>query len=231
MGWLGGRIAVAGAALAFGACPASALADEFIAAPEAPLKVVSGTAGEQRFQLGPFTISCAAAKGSGAVTGPQTISADVRFSHCEDSTQLGGETLSSPVSFVGRLGFVWTASGLTAIQRFSIKVKAPRCVIVAGHPESPGGAGVGKISVVAGSSYAEELDSSRNLRLFPTGFQHKLAIETRAEQIEVNYEGACADFATSEEGTYSGTFIGEAVRGDLEGSGEGWNRVKNKQEG
>ncbi len=225
--------ALAALALMLAGGASDALAAEFITTPEASLQVTSGTAGAQRFRLGPFTIGCAAAKGSGVVASSQVMSADVKFSHCQDSVQVGGETLSSPAKFDGPVGFLWSASGLTALGRFSVTVKNPRCTIVAGRPDGgQGGGGLG-VPIVASSGFANQLDAARNLRLFPTGFQHEVAIETETETVEVGYQGACSGFASSEEGAYSGDFTASVVRGNLEGQGEegsGWNRLKNKEE-
>jgi hypothetical protein len=223
------KIAMTAAVLALAAPATDAVAGEFVVAPEGPTRSASGTAGEQQFHLGPFTIACAATSGRGSRPESETLLDSVRFRHCDSTADLGGEPLHSKAVIQQPVTFAYMASGHVAISRIAIKVQAPRCTILVGHPESLGtGAGAGKAAIVGLATFTNVSDDSHNLRQFPTGFQHKLSIESEAEGIEVAYEGACQGFAPSLEGTYSGTVTDEAVRGNLEGNGEsGWNRVVN----
>jgi hypothetical protein len=221
-------IAMAATALMLAVVATSATAGEFIAPTDTSTRSSSGTAGEQRFQAGPFTITCAATTGRGMAE-TELLNDNVKFNHCQSSAQVGGETLDSKATVKGRVNFLYTASGHVALSRITIQVEAPRCEILLGQPEEVGGAGNGKASISGLATFTNVSDASHDLRLFPTGFQHKLSIETEAEAIDLAYQGACAGFAPSTEGSYSGTVTDEAVHGDLEGNGEGtgWNRVKN----
>jgi hypothetical protein len=228
---IGLKVALAACALALAAPATDAVANEFVIAAEAPTRSSSGTAGEQQFHLGSFTIACAATSGRGSSPEQETLVDSVRFRHCQSTADLGGEPLHSKAVVAHPVDFAYTASGHVGIGRFAIQVQAPRCTILVGRPEpiGGGGAGAGKAAIVGLAAFTNVSDASRNLRLFPTGFQHKLSIQSDANSIEVAYEGACKDFAPSTEGTYSGIVTDEAVRGDLEGNGEGngWNRVVN----
>lgn len=220
-------IAMTVAVLALTVTGASALAAEFIAAPKASTMLTSGTAGNQEFQLGPFTITCASAKGRGSVVNPRVLSNDVKFSRCQSAAQLGTETLRSTAAVKQPVGFVFTAAGLTAFAPLVVTVKNPKCEIVVGDPAANGS---GKIPNLGGVSYTNMSDATPKLRLFPTGFQRKLAVEPVVRGVDVRFEAACAGLAESDQGSYSGTFTDEAVRGNLEGGGEEWNHVENKEE-
>ena len=204
-----------------------ALAAEFVAAPQAPTRSTSGTAGELTFHFGPFLVTCAAAKGRGWVANPDVLSEEVKFEHCEDAVEIGTQTLRSPAVFKEPVGMDHGVDGLTGIGSFKVAIKAPKCTIVAGLPVAPS---TGRTPIVGGSFYTDESYATRDLRLFPTGFQQELSVETDASGFYVAYEGACSGFEASDEGSYSGVLTVEAVHGNLEGTGdeeEGWNRLKN----
>jgi len=220
-------VALAVAAVALGTGATSALAAEFVAAPGAATRSTSGTAGELTFHFGPFLVTCAAAKGRGSVVSPDVLGEEVKFEHCEDAVEIGTQTLRSPAVFKGPVGITHGASGLAAMSVFKVAIKAPKCTIVAGLLQ---GGVIGLPQIVGTSYYANESYASRKLRLFPTGFQQELSVETEANGFYVGYEGACSGFESSDEGSYFGIFTVEAVHGNLEGDGseeEGWNRVHN----
>jgi hypothetical protein len=223
-------VAVVAAALAFGASATSAVAGEFVVSKEGPLRVVSGTAGEQQFEVGPFTVECTAAKGSG-VASTVTISAEVKFSHCQDSVQIGGQPLVSKAAIKGHVGFVWGTLGSVEIKGLSITVADPRCTIVMGELEGlDTGGGGARFTAFGAAAYSNLSEPARNLRLFPSGYQKEMSLTSEATGVEVHYEGGCAGLPASEEGVYTGTFVAEIAGGDLEGKGEGsgWNKIENE---
>lgn len=231
------RLAAATAAILCGllAVAGSALANEFVVAPEASTRGGSGTEHEQEFNFGPFQIQCSAARSKGSASSTMLLVA-TRFSKCSTIDHFGAQTLPLKTHFKGPLGLLYSDTGFVGLASApAITIGAIKCTIVPGEESSgssSGGAGAGKIEVdLGGASFSNVTAPTRKLKQFPSGVQHGLTIDNEIEEIPFEYSGSCAGFGGGEEtGSYSGTLWDEGVGGNLEfvgGSGEEWNRIKN----
>jgi hypothetical protein len=231
------RLAAATAAILCGllALAGSALANEFVVAPEASTRGGSGTEHEQEFNFGPFQIQCSAARSKGSASST-TLLAAIRFSKCSTIDHFGEETLPLKTHFNGPVGLIYSDTGFVGLaSSTTITIGSIRCTIALGKESggsSSGGAGAGKVEVdLGGASFSNVAVPTRKLRQFPAGVEHGLTIDNEIEEIPFEYGGSCAGFGGGEEtGSYSGTLWDEGVGGNLEfvgGSGEEWNRIKN----
>jgi hypothetical protein len=237
--WLG-PLAAAICSLAM-AAPAQA-SSEFITSKlgqEEVLKVrgASGTGGEQQLVLGPFTVSCRAARVSGSPgPGGHELRNETKLSGCTSAVTAGSEELPVPAKLKDPLvlGYDASTGGAELVNPVTVALPSLKCTISIeeGPLYYPPGGGVG-----AGAGKIPFVDISvptRRLHDFPSGFQHILEVESFERGLSYSFGGACAGMPAGEEGEYLGTTAEEAVHGDLEfipGAvwPEGWNIVKNKE--
>jgi hypothetical protein len=231
----------AAAACVLGCIASSALAGEFAVSHEgAATRGTSGTAGAQEFEIGPFDVVCSAVRSTGTATW-QVLYNSLKLSHCEGSALLGGEPISLKASVKGRVEVAYAATEdggpISALpSSFTIALKTIKCTIdVAGGGSANSGVGAGKASV--GSASVENLQvPTDKLKTFPTGLQSELFVDAEITNFAASFAGGCGGLQPIDDGSYSGGLWVSVPAGNLrynpsDGSEEGWNRVKNKQEG
>jgi hypothetical protein len=217
------RLATAIAAILCGllAIAGSALANEFVAAPEASTRGGSGTEHVQEFNFGPLQIQCNAARSKGSASSTSLLVA-THFSACSTIDHFGAQTLPLKTHFKGALALVYSDTGLVGLASApAITIGAIKCTIVPfaeGPGSASGGAGAGKVEVdLVGASFSNVAVPTRKVKQFPTGVQHGLMIDNEIGEFQFRHSGSCAGFGSGEEtGSYSGTLWDEGIGSNLE---------------
>ncbi|HXB14253.1 MAG TPA: hypothetical protein VNV44_00785 [Solirubrobacteraceae bacterium] len=216
------------------ACAASASASpgEFIAtqhAPERefPSKGVSGTAGHQELQLGPFTVSCAVARSANMVAHQsETLPVDVSLTHCTVPVQIAGKTIPVAANVEEPLELAYNATSGDAqlLDDVAIEIRKMDCQATVERGSLSSG-------LEGEAPFEEALVSTSRLRQFPSGVQKKLWIHSREEGIHYQFLGKCFPLF-GEDGVYRGTLSDEVPDGNLSYVApveEGWNIITNKE--
>jgi hypothetical protein len=182
----------------------------------------SGTAGHQQFGLGPFEVSCAAARSTGSIAQDRSrfFLDSVKFSQCTAEVPVGGGSVPVPVRFEEpfQFGFDAVEGFIELVSPVTAQIKSLKCtasipaqlLVVPAEEGSQGqGAGAGKANP---PFFIPTLVPTLNLHTFPSGEQEKLLIEFD-QPGKLTLSGQCAGLGDTFE--YSGDLVDEIHSGDL----------------
>lgn len=201
------------------------------------VKGASGTEDPQVFELGETEVTCDRARETGTLLAPnETLEGAIQFKRCSTEVHDGALTAQAKVTVKGPLLVAYGAEGgLNDESSLMLDIKALNCDLTLTQ-FAPGEA-----------QYVNETVSTRKLRTFPAGFQHKLVITGElALSMSPTTPTSCPNFGAFGKGGknkgagngnvafYEGTVFEEAVGADLgfeegETPPGGWNRVKNAE--
>jgi hypothetical protein len=204
-------LSAASCALAL-ALAAPTMAQEFIASATGPTRGVGISV--QTFRFKPFTVRCARARSTGAVTATtfQTLADEVSFSRCT--------ALRAGARFLSPMKLEFNAGGTARIASpVQIALRSIGCVINVPAQSVPRETGSNSLPV----NYSLKFLMRRQRRfqeMFPAGQEQLIAASRFAsrEGLEYTLEGGlCSELeeTSGEEGSYSGELLDELVGGNL----------------
>lgn len=231
---------------AFAIAAAPALAHEFTASKTGKISGKSMT--EQNFKFGPFKITCerATAKGAVAAGSTSTLATSIRFGLCTDEVKFGTKPAHVPTHFLTPLviayhanGFVETGSETEEVEGEAVlsggeaEIKIYTGVLPGQHEQSrctihwpeqtlPLKAVRKPEGEYSAATYSNVLTPNENLKKFPDGSQHSLAISNALKGIKFEFEGEpCEEWGKEEGsegggGSYFGSFPEKLGGGNLE---------------
>jgi len=240
----GGRRAamVAVGMLALAPASASAASSQFSTTSQGvqqPLHVrgASGSFGDQELSLPPFSVFCAAARATGEPgPGYTQLHNDIKLSRCATAVRIGEQSVTVPAKVKSVIDLFYKGDGDSSlVNPVVVVIPALKCTITIAegaqlqnaYSGSLTGKGAGKATL----PYENITVPARDLRDFPTGFQHRLQIENDQVGLLYSFAGGCANLQPASQGSYSGSMVEEAIHGNFEFvPGSEWNQIENSEE-
>jgi hypothetical protein len=182
-------------------------------------RLFSGSEGGQSFSFGGIGVSCAVARGDGSGTSGAESQLDtlVKYEGCVTSGTLGSSSLQLKAVVKQPVEVVYSAGSFAELrQPFTIDIPAVKCTIDVSpltleEEEQREAEGLTNHAV-----YTNERVSTSKTKIFPSGFQTKIRIQTT---LYAHYQlaGSCASGTPNTQGTgeYSGFLWDESKQADM----------------